>query len=401
MILALTSKTRTTSEMYDLASTVLAQKVAQVTGVGDVTVGGGSLPAVRVELQPYALMQYGISLDEVRRSIAAGQPAAAEGRGRGRDALLAGPGQRPADPGEAVRAAHRHATATAPRSGCRTSPRSPTASRIASTAATSTPTRRCCSIISRQPDANIIETVDAITARDAGPARLPARRRRPARGERPLAGHPRHPARGGAIAVHRGRAGHRRRAAVPGQPPRRDHPGRGGAGVAHRQLRGDVPVGLLAEQPVADGAGRRHRPGRRRRHRRAREHLAARREGRPADGGRADRRQRGRLDAAVDEPGHRRRLRLAAVHGRHRREAVPRVLDHAGRGDPDLAVRLADADADAVRRGGSSPRTNTATCGSASPIAASGRCCAATTARWCGRSSTRRWSSACCSASWR
>jgi multidrug efflux pump len=70
MILALTSKTRTTSEMYDLASTVLAQKVAQVTGVGDVTVGGGSLPAIRVELQPYALMQYGIALDEVRRSIA-------------------------------------------------------------------------------------------------------------------------------------------------------------------------------------------------------------------------------------------------------------------------------------------------------------------------------------------
>ncbi len=69
MILALTSTTRTTSEMYDLASTVLAQKVAQVTGVGDVTVGGGSLPAVRVELQPYALMQYGIALDEVRRSI--------------------------------------------------------------------------------------------------------------------------------------------------------------------------------------------------------------------------------------------------------------------------------------------------------------------------------------------
>jgi multidrug efflux pump len=70
MILALTSPTRTASEMYDVASTVLAQKVAQVAGVGDVTVGGGSLPAVRVELQPYALMQYGIALDEVRRSIA-------------------------------------------------------------------------------------------------------------------------------------------------------------------------------------------------------------------------------------------------------------------------------------------------------------------------------------------
>ena len=83
MILALTSEHATTSEIYDLASTVLAQKVAQVTGVGDVTVGGGSLPAVRVELQPNALTQYGISLDDVRRADRERQPAAPEGRGRG------------------------------------------------------------------------------------------------------------------------------------------------------------------------------------------------------------------------------------------------------------------------------------------------------------------------------
>jgi len=69
MLLALTSETASTSQLYDLASTVLAQKVAQVTGVGDVTVGGGSLPAVRVELQPQALTQYGISLDQVRQAI--------------------------------------------------------------------------------------------------------------------------------------------------------------------------------------------------------------------------------------------------------------------------------------------------------------------------------------------
>jgi multidrug efflux pump len=70
MVLALTSSTKTMSEIYDIASTVLAQKVAQVTGVGDVTVGGGSLPAVRVELQPNALAHYGIALDDVRRTIA-------------------------------------------------------------------------------------------------------------------------------------------------------------------------------------------------------------------------------------------------------------------------------------------------------------------------------------------
>jgi multidrug efflux pump len=69
MLLALTSDVATTSELYDLASTVLAQKVAQVSGVGDVTVGGGSLPAVRVELQPQALTQYGLSLDDVRQAI--------------------------------------------------------------------------------------------------------------------------------------------------------------------------------------------------------------------------------------------------------------------------------------------------------------------------------------------
>ena len=70
MILALTSEIKSTSEIYDISSTVLRQKVAQVKGVGDVTVGGGSLPAVRVELQPQALAQYGIALDEVRRAIA-------------------------------------------------------------------------------------------------------------------------------------------------------------------------------------------------------------------------------------------------------------------------------------------------------------------------------------------
>jgi multidrug efflux pump len=69
MILALTSRSRSVAELYDLASTVLAQKVAQVTGVGDVTVGGGSLPAVRVELEPNALTHYGIALDDVRRAI--------------------------------------------------------------------------------------------------------------------------------------------------------------------------------------------------------------------------------------------------------------------------------------------------------------------------------------------
>jgi multidrug efflux pump len=55
LILALTSDTMLQGELYDAASTVLSQKLSQVDGVGEVTVGGSSLPAVRVELSPSAL----------------------------------------------------------------------------------------------------------------------------------------------------------------------------------------------------------------------------------------------------------------------------------------------------------------------------------------------------------
>jgi multidrug efflux pump len=71
MILALTSATMTQGQMYDAASTILAQKLSQVDGVGQVTVGGSSLPAVRVELNPAALNKYGIGVEDVRTAIAA------------------------------------------------------------------------------------------------------------------------------------------------------------------------------------------------------------------------------------------------------------------------------------------------------------------------------------------
>ncbi len=71
VILALTSDTVSRERMYDAASTILQQKLAQVEGVGQVIVGGGSLPAVRVELNPTALNKYGLGLDEVRGVLAA------------------------------------------------------------------------------------------------------------------------------------------------------------------------------------------------------------------------------------------------------------------------------------------------------------------------------------------
>ncbi|MGB6008680.1 efflux RND transporter permease subunit [Castellaniella sp.] len=69
MTLALTSDTATQGELYDLASTVLAQKLSQVGGVGQVTVGGSSLPAVRVLLDPRALESMGVPLDRVRQVL--------------------------------------------------------------------------------------------------------------------------------------------------------------------------------------------------------------------------------------------------------------------------------------------------------------------------------------------
>ncbi|MEO8009343.1 MAG: efflux RND transporter permease subunit, partial [Betaproteobacteria bacterium] len=70
MILSLTSQTLTRGQMYDAASSVLAQKLAQLQGIGQVRVGGSSLPAVRVELLPAALNKYGIGTETVRAAIA-------------------------------------------------------------------------------------------------------------------------------------------------------------------------------------------------------------------------------------------------------------------------------------------------------------------------------------------
>ncbi len=69
LILTLTSDTATRGDLYDAASTVLAQKLSQVEGIGEVVVGGSSLPAVRVELVPQALYKYGVGLEDVRAAL--------------------------------------------------------------------------------------------------------------------------------------------------------------------------------------------------------------------------------------------------------------------------------------------------------------------------------------------
>lgn len=70
MVLSLTSEVLSKGQLYDMADTILAQSLAQISGVGEVQIGGSSLPAVRISVEPQLLNQYGLSLDEVRTAVA-------------------------------------------------------------------------------------------------------------------------------------------------------------------------------------------------------------------------------------------------------------------------------------------------------------------------------------------
>jgi len=105
LILALTSQTRSPGQIYDAVSNIVSQRLLQVPGVGDVTLGGGSQPAVRVELNPFALAQLGISGDDVRAALQAGNAnrpkgvveLGGEADGRALQVLTPAPGLRAAD----------------------------------------------------------------------------------------------------------------------------------------------------------------------------------------------------------------------------------------------------------------------------------------------------------------
>src|SRR5262249_14782639 len=70
LILALTSKTLTRGQLYDVASNIFQQQLSQIAGIGQVALGGSALPAVRVELNPKALFKYGVRLEDVRAALA-------------------------------------------------------------------------------------------------------------------------------------------------------------------------------------------------------------------------------------------------------------------------------------------------------------------------------------------
>ncbi|MBV8650009.1 MAG: efflux RND transporter permease subunit, partial [Alphaproteobacteria bacterium] len=79
LILALTSATLSQGQLYDSAASVLQQKLSQAPGIGQVNIGGSSLPAVRVEIDPHALFKYGVGLEDVRAALASANANAPKG----------------------------------------------------------------------------------------------------------------------------------------------------------------------------------------------------------------------------------------------------------------------------------------------------------------------------------
>ena len=83
--LALTSDTRTAGQIYDAVSNIIQQRMSQIPGVGDVELGGGSLPAVRVAVNPFELNSYGIAMEDVRAAIEASNANRPKGLIEGKD----------------------------------------------------------------------------------------------------------------------------------------------------------------------------------------------------------------------------------------------------------------------------------------------------------------------------
>jgi multidrug efflux pump len=163
LILALTSKTMTPGQIYDTVSNVVSQRLAQVEGVGDVEIGGGTLPAVRVELLPFALNRYGVSGEDVRAAIQAANAnrpkGAVEGAGRRLQIYTQTPALRAADYAPMV-IAWRNGAAV------RLSDVAEVNDGVENTRTLGLFNGRPAIIvlITRQPGANVIETVDGVLA---------------------------------------------------------------------------------------------------------------------------------------------------------------------------------------------------------------------------------------------
>ena len=145
MILALTSKTLTPGQIYDQTSNILQQKLSQISGVGDVSLAGAALPAVRIELNPQSLFKYGIGLEDVRAAIASANAGANSPKGAIDQGDAAAPGlfQRQCHGGVGLPEPDRRLPQQCAGPADRISPRFMTGSRISATWAWPMASRPC------------------------------------------------------------------------------------------------------------------------------------------------------------------------------------------------------------------------------------------------------------------
>ncbi len=373
LTLSLTSDTVPLQKVEDLADTVLAQKISQLSGVGLVSIAGGQKPAVRIQANPAQLASYGLSLEDIRTAIGTANVDQAKGSLNGpRQAYTIGDNDQlmSADDYDDVIVAYRNNSpvrlkdvATVVDSaenlyqaawmGYAAQPahtqKQDDGTTIDVPASQAYVKPAIIINIQRQPGANIIGVVDRVQAL------LPKLRESlPAGVELKVLTDRTNTIRASIKDVHFellltiGLVD-------PGDLPlpaffrRHHHPCRCRAAVHRRHLRHHVPARLFAQQPFADGAHHLDRLRRRRRHRHDREHRPLPRDGRQSTRRRAQGLRADRLhDSLADRLAHR-RAHPAALHGRHRRPALPRVRRHPRRYHPRLGRRLPHAHADDVR----------------------------------------------------
>ncbi len=386
MILAMTSERLSRGEMYDIASTNLAQRISQVKGVGQVTVGGGSLPAVRAELNPTLLNRLGIGFDQVRAAIAATNANKPKGF------LEDGERYWQIEANDQARKAADYAPiVVAYRNGAPV--RLGDLGRVVDSVqdlrnyGMSNGRPAVLLIINRQPNANIIDVVDSISAMlPELRASIPAAASLDVMMERTTtiraALHDVETALAFSVALvilvvflflRNARATLIPAVAVPISLV--------GTFAAMYLL------GFSLEQPLPHGARHRHGLRRGRRDRRAGERLAAHRARHVALRGGAARLARGGVHGAVDERVAGGGVHPDPLHGRDHRAALPRVRGDAVGGDRDLAAGLAHDHPDDVRAAAETrrrappgplrarpPSAPSRRCAAATPAASPGRC---------------------------
>ena len=226
----------TRGDLYDAASTVLAQKLSQVEGIGEVVVGGSSLPAVRVDLIPQAIYKYGIGLEDVRAALASANAHSPKGGidvGDQRYQIYANDQANKAADYQSLIVAYRNGAAV------HLSDVGEVTDGVENlrNAGLANGKPAVLIILYRQPGANIISTVDAVKALMPQLQSLDFAGDRRRAGGRPLDHHSHLVARRRTNPDPRGAAGDPRGVRIPAELPRDADAGRCGVGVAGRDLR--------------------------------------------------------------------------------------------------------------------------------------------------------------------